>query len=242
MEVSGFELASVFISCNVLERVMIQVDDSSLQEAGPFPLVYFDDTSKAFVFVGGYLPPTGTYPIGVQAILQEADSFKVSSFTFDLIVDSDSYFTNCAEQVAEDEAQEAEPLCLQSSVQLTGAKDNYSFTCTSGSLSMQTISFSDTVGGACLDSFDYEFTPSKESIEENRFVQASKQLFVYTDRVDLEVFTNVLSIRRANGEILKTLTFTYTVKVPESLKQEEPDESSTSTSDATTGQNIPSVL
>jgi hypothetical protein len=70
-------------------------------------------------------------------------------------------------------------------VRLTGLKSEYRFDFQVGNLTMKFLKFSDTKGGACLNSFIYEFTPSEELEVETGFSSASQMLALATDRTDL---------------------------------------------------------
>jgi hypothetical protein len=136
-----------FDTCKAADRIFIQIDDSKLQTAGYFPIVYFDDAKQEFVFVGGYSPPFDTYEITVWGFIQTEFSFKHASFSFDLVIGSAPMLEDEVEVAAEEEVISE---CDSSSTVLTNFQPSYSMTFTVGNLLFHSLPFSDTLDGACL--------------------------------------------------------------------------------------------
>lgn len=111
-QTTGVELSAVFQTCNSLARIQIQVDDSSLIAVGNYPIIYFDDSTQEFVFVGGYDPPPASYSVLIQASIQEKATFTTHTFEFNLVVGS-SFSSECIELTPEPEpiVEETDP-CL----------------------------------------------------------------------------------------------------------------------------------
>jgi hypothetical protein len=74
------------VECNASSRLTVQVDDSSLNVE--HSIVYFDNATQEFVFLGDQAPPTGTYQILVTAVLKTDKKYVTKSFTFNLVVGS----------------------------------------------------------------------------------------------------------------------------------------------------------
>jgi hypothetical protein len=72
---------------------------------------------------------------------------------------------------------------------------------------MQFLSFSDTVQGACLETFLMEFKGSAESGVTTSFDPSSQKLVLFSERTDLTEIQTLLSVRRGNGDLLQTATF-----------------------------------
>lgn len=59
--------------------------------------------------------------------------------------------------------------CLSREAQLTNYKTDYNFRATRGQISVEFLNLGDTLGGACLDNWHYEFTASEEPDVETDF-------------------------------------------------------------------------
>ena len=83
------------------------------------------------------------------------------------------------------------------------------------------LSFSDSLGGECLENFEFIYIPSVEQEVTGSFQFSSKMLTMLTERTDLETIEAELVILRENGELLQKVSITYYVTVPVEQKTED---------------------